>query len=75
MLTTPATERPSISDILKRTEFSRDALPYSDEFERHYAAFAGADGGTTRQQFWRSLLQRSTRRICDGDRTRSPFAA
>lgn len=55
MLTHSTPEQPSINEILKRTEFTRDALPYSDEFERHYTAFAGADGGTTRQQFWRSL--------------------
>jgi hypothetical protein len=44
-----------ICETLKRTEFSRDALPYTEEFERHYAAYAAAKEGAPRQQVWRSL--------------------
>lgn len=51
-----ADQQPSFTEILKKTEFSRDALPYSEEFERHFAEYAGAaSAAVTRQQFWRSL--------------------
>ena len=43
-----------IREILKATTLSRDALPYSDEFERHFAECAKLAGGDlTRHQFWR----------------------
>ncbi|HEY1192028.1 MAG TPA: hypothetical protein VGE74_30640 [Gemmata sp.] len=48
--------RGSIREILKATTFTRDALPYSDEFERHDTPHAaGAGDRVTRQQFWRAL--------------------
>lgn len=51
-----ADQQPSFAEILKRTEFSRDALPYSEEFERHFAEYTGAASAVvTRQQFWQSL--------------------
>lgn len=53
-----ATSQPdgSIHEILKATTFSRDALPYSEEFERHLAEYSNVSGASpTRQQFWRWL--------------------
>ena len=56
MPTAQTKQQHAIRDILKNTEFSRDALPYSDEFERHFAMFtAAAEDTVTRQHFWRSL--------------------
>lgn len=46
----------AIRDILKATSLSRDALPYSEEFEQHFADYCKASGVShTRQQFWRAL--------------------
>jgi hypothetical protein len=49
-------EQQHAREILKKTTFSRDALPYSDEFEQHFAEFAARAGeASTRQHFWRVL--------------------
>lgn len=46
----------AIRDILKATSLSRDALPYSDEFEQHFAEYCKASGiSHTRQRFWRAI--------------------
>ena len=42
--------------LLESTEFTRDALPYSDEFERMYANFkTESSENIDRHQFWRRL--------------------
>jgi hypothetical protein len=42
--------------LLQRTEHTRDALPYTGEFERLHAEFTSLTGAThTRHQFWRLL--------------------
>lgn len=42
--------------LLKQTEHTRDALPYTDEFDRLFDQFVSLTGGEpTRHQFWRTL--------------------
>jgi hypothetical protein len=59
---TMSTESPTIEpqaaarQLLKNTEQTRDALPYTDEFERLYAEFARlTQAAHSRHQFWRLL--------------------
>lgn len=65
----------AIKEILKQTELSRDALPYSEEFERHYAAFTKAIGIVTRQQFWRLLSNAAKRGGWKGKKRGEPAPA
>lgn len=62
-----------IRNILKATTVTRDALPYSDEFELHFAEFAKmADGDMTRHQFWRSLSSAAKKGGCKGKKRGEP---
>jgi hypothetical protein len=65
----------AIKEVLKQTELSRDALPYSEEFERHYAAFCKAIGTVTRQQFWRLLSNAAKRGGWKGKKRGEPAPA
>lgn len=52
------TQKPEtlIRRLLESTDLTRDALPYSDEFERLYSRFnAESSEKVDRHQFWRSL--------------------
>ena len=52
---------------------SRDALPYSDEFERHFAECAKLAGGDlTRHQFWRLLSNAAKKGGCKGKKRGEP---
>ncbi len=71
-----AHQRGWIREILKASTFTRDALPYSDEFERHFAEFAKVAGGDmTRHQFWRSLSSAAKKGGCKGKKRGEPAPA
>jgi hypothetical protein len=48
--------------VLESTELTRDALPYTDEFERLFANYAQmSEKKLTRQQFWRKISNTAKR--------------
>ena len=56
MATVTQTPDAIVRRLLESTEFTRDALPYSDEFERLFASFSGESSEKMdRHQFWRRL--------------------
>ena len=55
MAVTAAKRSALLQSILAETTRTRDALPYTDEFDRHYAAYTKVVTDATRSQFWRSL--------------------
>jgi hypothetical protein len=49
-------------DLMERSSYTRDALPYSDEFERLYTEFLERTGeDITRHKFWRLLSNTAKR--------------
>jgi hypothetical protein len=51
-----------IAELMRSTELTRDALPYTDEFERLYAEFGHRASETiTRHRFWRMLSNAAKR--------------
>lgn len=56
MVTVPQRPDALVLKLLKSTEFTRDALPYTGEFERLYSAFKSeAAEKIEKHQFWRRL--------------------
>lgn len=52
----------AIRFVLESTEMTRDALPYTDEFDRLYVEYAQASGEKlTKQQFWRKISNAAKR--------------
>lgn len=52
----------AIRTVLELTEMTRDALPYTDEFERLYTQYEEASGEKlTKQQFWRKISNAAKR--------------
>ena len=45
----------TINDILDSTSFTRDALPYTDEFDSLFERYAGEIGAIEKHAFWRKL--------------------
>ncbi len=65
--------RDVIRAIMESTEFTRDALPYSDEFDRLQAEYQNTSGSTISQHdFWRLLSNAAKRGGWKGKRRGEP---
>lgn len=60
-------QRGSICEILKATTFTRDALPYSEEFEQHFAEHMKEAGDRVTRQTCISKGPLHARRCCRGN--------
>lgn len=62
MAATTIGPRDTIRQLMESTEFTRDALPYTDEFERLHADYLAAAGvAITRHELWRLLSNTAKR--------------
>lgn len=61
------------SEILQSTQWTRDALPYTDEFETFYSKYVSQTGEKlTRHKFWRMLSNAAKRGGWKGKRRGEP---